>query len=184
MLKAPMAERQAKARELLKQSGYDGKPIVLLHATNIHVMNQTMLVVAQNLRQVGFNVQLASTDWGAVVTRRSNQNPPEQGGWNVFYTWSGGNATSSPISLFAHAAIGKKAWFGWPTSERIEQLRLDWFNATSLEAQKKICSELQLQVFEDVPYVPLGATYQVSALRKGWVDFQEQMPLFYTLRKA
>jgi peptide/nickel transport system substrate-binding protein len=39
-------------------------------------------------------------------------------------------------------------------------------------------------VFEDVPYVPLGANYQVSALRKGWVDFQEQMPLFYTLRKA
>jgi peptide/nickel transport system substrate-binding protein len=108
MLKASVAERQAKARELLKQSGYDGKPIVLLHATNIHVMNQTMLVVAQNLRQVGFNVQLASTDWGAVVTRRSNQNPPDQGGWNVFYTWSGGNATSSPISLFAHAAIGKQ----------------------------------------------------------------------------
>ncbi|NDE73079.1 MAG: hypothetical protein EB064_04045, partial [Betaproteobacteria bacterium] len=59
MLKAPMAERQAKARELLKQSGYDGKPIILLHATNIHIMNQTMLVVAQQLRQVGFNVEWA-----------------------------------------------------------------------------------------------------------------------------
>ena len=69
-------------------------------------MNQTMLVIAQNLRQVGFNVQLASTDWGAVVTRRSNQKPPDQGGWNVFYTCGGGNATSSPIALSAHAATG------------------------------------------------------------------------------
>jgi peptide/nickel transport system substrate-binding protein len=43
---------------------------------------------------------------------------------------------------------------------------------------------LQIQVFEDVPYIPLGATYPVSALRKEWVDFQPQMPLFYTLRKA
>ena len=24
---------------------------------------------------------------------------------------------------------GQNAWFGWPTSPRIEQLRTDWFNA-------------------------------------------------------
>ncbi len=90
------------------------------------------------MRQVGFNVQLASTDWGAVVTRRSNQNPPDQGGWNVFYTWSGGNATASPISLFAHAAIGKKAWFGWPENADIEKMRTEWAYAPNLEARKAV----------------------------------------------
>ena len=66
----------------------------------------------------------------------------------------------------------------------LEQLRIDWFNAPDLDAQKKICREIQLQVFEDVPYIPLGATYPVSALRSEWKDFQPQMSLFYTLHKA
>ncbi|SUV85431.1 extracellular substrate-binding protein [Bordetella pertussis] len=79
---------------------------------------------------------------------------------------------------------GKQAWFGWPTSERLEQLRIDWFNAPDLDAQKKICREIQLQVFEDVPYIPLGATYPVSALRKRMEGFPAQMSLFYTLHKA
>ena len=52
MINAPMAQRQARARELLKESGYDGRPIVCMHATNIHVMNQTMPVVAQELRHL------------------------------------------------------------------------------------------------------------------------------------
>ena len=156
MLKTPMAERQAKARDLLKQAGYDGKPIVLLHATNIHVMNQTMLVVAQNLRQIGMNVQLASTDWGAVVTRRSNQNPPDQGGWNVFYTWSGGNATSSPIALFAHAALGRKAWFGWPENPAIEQMRTEWASAPTLEARRAVAARLNRTMIEYVHDIKTG----------------------------
>jgi len=188
MLKAPMAERQAKARELLKQSGYDGKPIVCLHATNIHVMNQTMLVVAQNLRQVGFNVQLASSDWGAVVTRRSNQNPPDQGGWNVFYTFSGGNATSSPISLFAHAAIGRKAWFGWPENPAIEQMRTEWAAAPTLEARRAVAARLNRTMMEYVHDIKTGQWTQPYAYRgdrlRGFVQVPEVIPWWNVERYA
>ena len=188
MLKAPMAERQAKARELLKQSGYDGKPIVCLHATNIHVMNQTMLVVAQNLRQVGFNVQLASSDWGAVVARRSNQNPPDQGGWNVFYTFSGGNATSSPISLFAHAAIGRKAWFGWPENPAIEQMRTEWAAAPTLEARRAVAARLNRTMMEYVHDIKTGQWTQPYAYRgdrlRGFVQVPEVIPWWNVERYA
>lgn len=188
MLKAPMAERQAKARELLKQSGYDGKPIVLLHATNIHVMNQTMLVVAQNLRQVGFNVQLASTDWGAVVTRRSNQNPPDQGGWNVFYTYSGGNATSSPIALSAHAATGRKAWFGWPESAKIEEMRTEWAYAQGLPARKAVAAKLNREMIEYVHDVKTGQWTQPAAYRgdriRGILPIPEVIPWWNVERYA
>lgn len=188
MLKTPMAERQAKARELLKQSGYDGKPIVLLHATNIHVMNQTMLVVAQNLRQVGFNVQLASTDWGAVVTRRANQNPPDQGGWNVFYTYSGGNATSSPIALSAHAATGRKAWFGWPESGKIEEMRTEWAYAQGLPARKAVASKLNREMVEYVHDVKTGQWTQPAAYRgdriRGILPIPEVIPWWNVERYA
>ena len=188
MLGAPMAQRQAKARELLKQSGYDGKPIVCLHATNIYVMNQTMLVVAQQLRQVGFNVELASTDWGAVVTRRANQNPPDQGGWNVFYTWSGGNAASSPISLFAHAATGRKAWFGWPENAAIEQMRNEWAAAATLEARRAVASRLNRTMIEYVHDIKTGQWVSPVAYRgdrlRNFVQVPEVIPWWNVERYA
>lgn len=188
MLNAPVAQRQERARALLKESGYDGKPIVLLHATNIHVMNQTMLVVAQNLRQVGFNVQLASTDWGAVVTRRSNQNAPDQGGWNVFYTWSGGNATSSPISLFAHAAIGKKAWFGWPENPAIETMRNEWAAAPDLASRKAVASRINREMMAYVHDVKTGQWVSPVAYRgdrlRNLVQVPEVVPWWNVERYA
>ena len=176
MLGAPMAQRQARARELLKESGYDGRPIVLLHATNIHVMNQTMLVVAQNLRQIGMNVQLASTDWGAVVTRRSNQNPPDQGGWNVFYTYSGGNSAASPISLFAHAAVGRKGWFGWPENPQIETMRNEWAAASTLDARKAVASRMNRTMIEYVHDIKTGQWVAPVAYRGDRLRNMVQVP--------
>ncbi len=188
MMKAPMAQRQARARELLKESGYDGKPIVVLHATNIHVMNQTVLVVAQQLRQVGFNVQLASSDWGGVVTRRANQNAPEQGGWNVFYTFSGGNSTASPISLFAHAATGRKAWFGWPENASIEQMRTEWALASGLEARRAVAQRLNKTMMDYVHDVKTGQWVQPHAYRgdrlRGFLPIPENIPWWNVERYA
>jgi len=188
MLKAPMAQRQARARELLKESGYDGKPIVCLHATNIHVMNQTMLVIAQNLRQVGFNVQLASTDWGAVVTRRSNQNPPDQGGWNVFFTWGGGNATANPIALSAHAATGKAAWFGWPDNAQTELMRTEWSAAPTLEARQTVMRRLNKHMTDYVHDIKTGqwvgpVAYRGDRLR-GLIKVPEVIPWWNVERYA
>ena len=188
MLKAPMAQRQARARELLKEAGYDGRPIVMLHATNIHVMNQTILVIAQNLRQIGMNVQLASTDWGAVVTRRANQNAPDQGGWNVFYTWGGGNATANPIALSAHAATGRKAWFGWPENALNEQLRTEWSAAPTLAARRAVAQRLNRNMMDYVHDVKTGqwvgpVAYRSDRLR-GLLAIPEIIPWWNVERYA
>ncbi len=188
MLKSPMAERQAKARELLKQSGYDGKPIILLHATNIHVMNQSMLVIAQSLRQVGFNVQLESTDWGAVVTRRAVQKPPAEGGWNVFFTWGGGNGTASPISLAGHAANGAKGWFGWPENELNERLRTEWSAAPDLESRRDVARKLNRNMIDYVHDVKTGqwvspVAYRADRLR-GLLAVPEIVPWWNVERYA
>ncbi len=188
MLKSSMAERQAKARELLKQSGYDGKPIICMHATNIHIMNQSMLVIAQQLRQVGFNVQLASTDWGAVVTRRAVQKAPDEGGWNVFFTWAGGNATANPIALSAHAATGTKGWFGWPENALTEQLRTDWSAAPTLDARREVVRKLNRNMFDYVHDVKTGQWAQPQAYRadriRGLIAVPEIIPWWNVERYA
>src|SRR5262249_56105507 len=47
-----------RARQLVQESGYDGRPVVLLHATDRVPMNGAALVTRQRLESIGFNVIL------------------------------------------------------------------------------------------------------------------------------
>ena len=177
----------AKAKELWAKSGYDGRPIVVLQATNIAFMNNSAQIIAEALRKLGANVELAASDWGGVVTRRSVKAPPAEGGWNVFITWGGGNATANPISLLAHAANGDKAWFGWPSNELHEKLRDEWAAATTLEARKAVTDKMQANAWDFVQHVYLGQWVQPVAYRKslsGIVPIPEVIPFWNIEKKA
>ena len=155
----------AKARELLKEGGYDGRPVIIMQATNIAIMSNTTLVLAQAMRQAGINVQVEAMDWSNVVQRRASKAPPSQGGWNIFITWSGGAAIGNPILLAAHAATGDKAWFGWPCDAEIEKLRDAWTREADPKKQFAIIETLQRRMFEQVPYVTYGQWFQQLAYR-------------------
>ncbi|MCC6472031.1 MAG: ABC transporter substrate-binding protein [Alphaproteobacteria bacterium] len=155
----------AKAKEMFKEAGYDGRPIVLLQATNIPYMNNSAMILAQEMRQVGLNVQVEPMDWSNVVQRRANKAAPNQGGWNIFITSSGGNAIGNPILLAAHAATGDKAWFGWPSDAKQEELRDKWAVADTLEARKAVGRELQANAWKFVPQLYYGQWVQPAAVR-------------------
>ena len=173
-----------RARAMIKEAGYKGETVVLLDPVDFPAHHAAALVTADLFKRLGIKVELLAMDWGTAVQRRNSQEPPLKGGWTVAFTAITGPNNLDPAGHLALRGNGKQAWFGWPTSERLEQLRLAWFEAADLEVQKKIAREIQLQVFEDVPYIPLGAVYGVTALRKQWRDFQPEMPLFYTFRRA
>ena len=155
-----------KAKELFKEAGYDGKPIVLMQATNIPVMSNTSQVLAQAMRQAGLNVQLEAMDWSNVVQRRASKAAPDQGGWNIFITWSGGAAIGNPIVLSAHAATGDKGWFGWPSDAKHEELRNKWAAAPTLDARKAVARELQDNAWNFIPQLYYGQWVQPAAMRK------------------
>ncbi|HZA88281.1 MAG TPA: ABC transporter substrate-binding protein, partial [Acidimicrobiales bacterium] len=54
-----------KASRLLKESGYDGRAIVLLHITDIPFMNAVAVVARERLERIGFKVILKSMDWAS-----------------------------------------------------------------------------------------------------------------------
>ena len=59
---------------------------------------------------------------------------------------------------------------------------MDWFFADTLQERQNICQAIQLEVLDQVPYIPLGANYNLSAIRKNWRNFQSQGPVFYTVQ--
>ena len=65
-----------KAQDLLKASGYDGTPIVLMKPTDLASIQKLPDVAAQLLRQAGFKVDLQAMDWQTLVGRRAKKDEP------------------------------------------------------------------------------------------------------------
>lgn len=156
----------AKAKALVKESGYNNEKIVVLSATDQPIVHAQALVTTENLRKLGVNVELQANDWGTLITRRSSKEPVDKGGWSIFHTWWVGPDMLNPALNSALKGSGAAAWFGWPTDEVIEKLRADWFRAPDLEAQKKIAAAIQERAFDQVPYVPTGQFIIPTAYRK------------------
>ena len=66
----------AKAKELLKEGGYDGTPIVLMHSTNVPVLTNLAPVAKDLMEAIGMNVDMQSMDWSNLVARRSKKDAP------------------------------------------------------------------------------------------------------------
>jgi peptide/nickel transport system substrate-binding protein len=157
----------AKAKQLIQEAGYKGERIVLLSATDQPIVQGQALVTLDALRKAGLNVELQASDWGTLITRRTSKEPVEQSGWSIFHTWTSAPDFFSPAVNLPVRANGEKAWFGWPTHPKIEELISAWFKAPDLEAQKKFAADIQVEAYtNEVPYVPTGQFVAPTAYRK------------------
>jgi peptide/nickel transport system substrate-binding protein len=173
-----------KVKRDLGAAGYNGERVVYLTATDNYPINQQVLIVSDQLRRAGMNVDVAGVDFGTWLQRRANQAPPDKGGWNVTDTTLPGLDLWDPASHLGLRGNGLSAWPGWPTSPRLEELRGQWFAAPDDTARKAICRDIQLQAFQDVPYIPTGRWADVTAWRTNMTGVLSGMPLFYNLSKA
>jgi peptide/nickel transport system substrate-binding protein len=157
----------ARAKQLIQESGYKGEKIVLLSATDQPIVQGQALVTLDALRKVGLNVELQAMDWGTLITRRTSKEPVKKSGWSIFHTWTSAPDFFSPAVNLPVRANGEKAWFGWPTDPKIEELISAWFKAPDLTAQKKLAADIQVEAYaNDVPYVPTGQFVAPTAYRK------------------
>jgi peptide/nickel transport system substrate-binding protein len=77
----------ARARQLVKESGYDGRPVVVIHVTDFPFLDKAALVTRQRLETIGFNVDLKVMDWSTSLVVRARREAPSNGGWNISHTW-------------------------------------------------------------------------------------------------
>lgn len=151
-----------RARALLEEAHYDGTPVVLLQPTDLAMLAPQPVVIASALRAAGFNVDMRPMDWQSVVMQQSNQNPPAQGGWNLFSTFSILATSGDPFGNTTIAANGREAWAGWPDVPEIEALRLDYARSTDAAERKEITAEIQRLAIDQGVVAPLGQ-FQIPA---------------------
>ena len=168
----------------LAAAGYKGERVVILAASNFPTINAIAQVGGDLLKRIGMNVDYQNMDWGTVVQRRASKEPIDKGGWNIFFTYLGGQGNVGPASNIAIRGSGGNAWFGWPTLPKIEALRQAWFDAPDMAAQKKACAEIQAEFWETAPYAVLGMYDQPTAFRNNLRDVREGIPQFYGVKRT
>jgi peptide/nickel transport system substrate-binding protein len=184
VLRAP--RDYAAVRQALARAGYNGEQIVVVAPTDVQPIRALSLVGTDQLRRAGMNVDFQEMELGAAVRRRLSQAAPDKGGWNAFLGLVDRSIpNTNPYGNPVIRADGLAAFSGWATSPRIEILRAAWLDAGSTDEQRRICAELQTQLWQDVPYIPMGEYWQSTAYRKDLLDVLPGcFAVFYGVRRG
>jgi peptide/nickel transport system substrate-binding protein len=175
-----------KSKRLVAESGYKGEPIVLMVPSDQANLVQEDQVANALFKALGLNVEYTVLDWGTMLQRRNNKEMPDKGGWTAYCTAWVGMSVASPLTHTPLRTNGEvaKAWWR-PTDPVFEQLRDQWIDAPDLAAQKKICDQIQMRAFEEVPFIPLGQWFQPTAFRDDLTGFaRSPFPVFWGVKRT
>jgi peptide/nickel transport system substrate-binding protein len=172
-----------KVKRDLADAGYRGEPITVLAVAGNSLFEAVSAVGTDQLRQAGMNVDLQTMDLGTLFRRRTSKEPRDKGGWNVFFTFTDGMFSADPATNTFIRGNGKAALDGWPDSPKLEALRSAWLDTSDLATQKQISEQMQLQLWRDVPYIPMGHFVRSTAHRRNIVDLPWGFAAFYGVRR-
>ncbi|MCO6416288.1 ABC transporter substrate-binding protein, partial [Siccirubricoccus sp. KC 17139] len=176
-------DMEALKRELVA-AGYRGETVVLLSPTDQPALAALGEVAHDQLKRLGMNVDFRVSDWGTLVQRRASREPPEKGGWSMFHTtWNGLDGLNPGVMQYLRAN-GERAWFGWPNIPKLDELRLSWFDAPNLEAQKSVAEEIQRLAFQEVPYLPTGQYFGSTAYRRTLTEPISEVYAFWGVQRV
>jgi peptide/nickel transport system substrate-binding protein len=173
-----------KVKRDLEAGGYKGERVVFLVPTDLPALNAMSQIAADMFRRVGINLDYQSLDWGTVLPRLSNRDSIDKGGWNVWCNYIPGIIATTPATQSYLRGMGRTGPLGWPESAKIEALRDEYMASSSAEDQKRLSRDMQVQAWQDVPYIPTGAWTQPFAFRKSITGMLNGFPLFHNIKKA
>ena len=106
-----------KAKQLLKEGGYNGEKLVVILPTDRPQYNAATMVLIQNLRKAGVAVDAQAMDWSTALGRRAKKD-----GWNIVITTHGGPDTTIPIGNVWFNSRCEQANIGWACDPELEKL--------------------------------------------------------------
>jgi peptide/nickel transport system substrate-binding protein len=180
-----MTQDIEKAKALLKEAGYNGETLVLMHPTDIPTLSHATQVTASLLRKAGIELDVQAMDWSTLTSRRAEKKSLADGGWSIFHTsWIAPDLLNPVANIGVSGGGVEKAWFGWPTDAKVEQLRQDFARETDPAKQKALADQVQARAMEVVTYVPIGQYLSKYAYRSDRLEgiLKGPVPLFWNLR--
>ena len=137
-----------KARALAKEAGYKAEVIRYMCTTSYTDHYNASVVLAKQLKDAGFNIDLQIYDWPTLVSRRAQPNL-----WELFYTTHG--FVPHPM-LYTFMSPGYPGWWDAP---RKPQYATDFTSAFDSAKQMEATEKLQALFYEEVPLVRTGGQF-------------------------
>ena len=177
----PNVER---ARELLREAGYNGERIVVMQPTDRPQYNAATAVLIQSLRRAGVNVDVQAMDWSTLLSRRANRSPPDQGGYHLFITAHGGPDTAAPVSNTWFNTRCERANPGWACDMELDAMVAEWALERDPVARRPILERIHRRAWESLPYIPFGQYTQPIAVRSNVHGIVAAgMPVYWNIEK-
>jgi len=174
----------AKARALLREAGYDGRPIVFLNATDNVLNNASTLVMSEAFKQAGLNMDVQAMDWGTLTARRNNRAPQTQGGWNMFVTIANVLDGENPLANLYLASTCDAAPAGWPCDEQLEALRKAWYQESDPAKRRALLDQVHARAYDVLPYINAGQFRANAAWRTNVTGIRPTtVPVFWGVKK-
>jgi peptide/nickel transport system substrate-binding protein len=173
-----------KVKRDLAAAGYKGERVVLLVATDPAFVGTLGEIAADMLRRAGMTVDVQLSDWGSFISRRASKEPVERGGWSAAMTALSGLDMATPAVQSVLRGNGAAALYGWPDLPKLEALRDEWLMAPDLASQQHLARQIQLQAFEDLPYIPAGQFFQAIAHSTRVQNLVPGYSVFWNIRKT
>jgi peptide/nickel transport system substrate-binding protein len=156
----------------------------MLVAADVPITKAQGDVAADVLQKIGMKVDYRALDWGTVGARRTSKAPPDQGGWNVFFSWTPGAGAINPAGYSMIDCSGDTAWFGWPKSEEIQLRIAAWYDAADEAAQNQAMAEINRASMEFVTFLPTGFFLSNTAWRSNVTGIvKAPFPVFWGVEK-
>ena len=182
-LKGWVEGNAAKARDLVKESGYDGTPVVIINASDVATLAPLGPIVKAQLERAGIKVDLQAQDWSTVIARIRKKDPPAQGGWNIVMSALQLTDVLNPLTHSSFNMNCQTSINGWPCDNDMEALRDQFARAAQPDQRKQLASKILARQAEVVAAVPLGEFSWVGAARKSIERLNAPVTVFWGMKK-
>ncbi|TCQ99945.1 ABC transporter substrate-binding protein [Neorhizobium sp. JUb45] len=133
------------AAELMKQGGYDGRPIRILTSRQYEFHYKMAQVAAEYLKASGFKVELEVFDWATLTTRRA-----DPALWDIFITH--GPFPPEP-ALNGWMSDSYPGWWATPGKAKVIE---PFLTESDPEKRKALWADVQTTFYEEAPVFKVG----------------------------
>lgn len=152
-----------KAKEIIKASDYDGKPLKIMYSNNFDAYEKSAEIIKQQLEEVGLNIELVSYEWATYLEK-----------WQDLDNWDfvviGWSTRFSPNELGMLSL--ETASSGFYESERWEELMNQWSSYETEEEKDDILSSMNETVWDELPFIKLSNVSTLDFKHEKLADYE------------